>query len=325
MGECGVTCCGGETSGDRSRPLSASDLTFVVRASGERTAEAAVTELRRQLGPGLDGAVRVVRERPFARAVRRTMEIGASSDRPWTIGMDADVLLVSDGVARLVELCRQAGPATFTVTGLMLCKLYGGFVFRGIHCYRSELLDRAAGVIGRSTPGGPDPALKPESAVVHAMDAMGFGYEGKPVVLAAHDFEQSYRHIYLKMRMRARREAEAMQGHGGGGGDPRDLAEFCRDHAARGDLDFMVAGWGVEDGIADGSRPRAERPAMYDWHAAWPEFDSRCAACGLVEKAPWAAGAARGYADRAIAAHDWASDTRTPKWIRDLYAGRAAA
>lgn len=298
------------------------DLSFVVRAAGERTAEAAEGLLRRQvIGLGGAGAapVEVVHERPFSKAVRRTLEIGAASGRAWTIGMDADVLLTADGVRRLIGLCAGAGPSTFTVTGLMLCKFYGGLVFRGVHCYRSSLLGRALTVLGERTPGGPDPELKPESAVVHAMDALGFGYEGRPVVLAAHDFEQSYRHIYLKMRLRGRREVEGASE----GGDAAALRRFCEGRARAGDADFAVALWGVEDGIADAHRGVPVR--HYDWFAEYPEFDARMSSHGLSEKPPLGPDGCEGLAERVIGAHRLDLDTRTPRWVRDILLSRSAA
>ncbi len=301
------------------------DITFVVRGAGERTHAHALATLREQVvrAGGEQRQIEVVNERPFVAAVRRTLEIGAGAGRPWAVGMDADVLLTSRGVGHLRAMCAGAKPDTFTVTGLMLCKFYGGFVFRGVHVYRASLLERARGLIGKRTPGGegggPDPELKPESAVVHAMAAEGHGYEGVPRVLAAHDFEQSFRHIYLKMRLRGRRETAD--------GDAAALSAFCRRGAERGDDDFRVALWGIEDGVRDA----AAGPARgYDWFGEWPEFDRRMREHGLREK-PELTGELDGnggaaFADRLIRAHDWPADDRTPRWIREaLQGGREAA
>ncbi len=307
-----------------------SDITFVVRSAGERTARGALRLIEQQIVQhegGSTSQIELVNERPFSHAMRRTLELGAERARPWTIGIDADVLLVNQGVERLLGMCRAAKPGSFTVTGLMLCKFYGGFVFRGVHCYRTELLERAATLIGKRTPGGPDPCLKPESAVVHAMEAVGFGYEGHPVVLAAHDYEQSFRHIYLKLRMRGRREAEAMRDGGGkvGAGDPNALAAYCRERAVLGDKDHLVALWGIEDGVADASRPTSERHESYNWFAEWPEYDRRVRDHGLTEKEHFDPRSSTGYADCVIEAHRLDIDTRTPKWIREALAQRTMA
>jgi hypothetical protein len=293
------------------------DIAFVVRSAGERTLDASVTALRTQVtaAGGTSDQITVVAERPFSAAVRRTLEIGVyASERghSWTVGMDADVLLTANGVEHLRAMCGEARPDSFTVTGLMLCKFYGGFVFRGVHCYRGSLLTQAIGQVGRRTPGGPDPELKPESAVVHAMAALGHGYEGVPRVLAAHDFEQSYGHIYLKMRLRGRREAAD--------GDVASLRVFCERHASAGDADFRVALWGIQDGVADASNGVTRE---YDWFAEYPEFERRLNEAGMREKPPMMPSAAIGLADRLVNTHAWPTDDRTPRWIRAALTGRA--
>lgn len=306
---------GGHARSDDIVPVT--DITFVVRAAGERTLAAALNALGSQVigAGGSPGQIEVVHERPFAAAVRRTLEIGAGAGRPWAVGMDADVLLTAHGVEHLRAMCAAARAESFTVTGLMLCKFYGGFVFRGVHVYRAGLLGRAIGMLGRRTPGGPDPELKPESAVVHAMAAAGHGYEGVPRVLAAHDFEQSFRHIYLKMRLRGRREAAD--------GDVAGLSAFCRRGVTGGDDDFRVALWGIEDGVRDAA---AGALRSYDWFAPWPEFEQRMSEHGLCEKPEFAAESGPGFADRVVSAHAWAEDDRTPGWIREaLLGGREAA
>lgn len=297
----------------RSGEVAIDDVQFIMRSAGERTAGAALELLHAQLGPRAAGRACVISERPFSRAVRRTLEIGAESGRAWTVGIDADVLLMSDGVEKLLTMCRTAKPGSFTVTGLMLCRFYGGFVFRGVHCYRSGLLATAAGLVGVRAAGGPDPESKPESAVVHAMARHGHGYEGHPVVLAVHDYEQSLRHIYLKLRQRARREVA--------GGDVEALRRYCAERAAA-DRDFEVALWGIEDGVVDAHHTRS---AEMDWFAAWPEFDARMDARGWAEKTALPASIMRGYADRVVASHDLSTDTRTPRWIAEHLTRRAAA
>jgi hypothetical protein len=302
--------------------VSVRDLAFVLRAAGERTTEASAELILRQIaGLGGGAALTVIQERPFSEAVRRTLELGMESGKAWTIGIDADVLLTCDGVQKLVKMCRDAKPESFTVTGLMLCKFYGGFVFRGVHCYRSELLGEAAGLVGERTEGGPDPELKPESAVVHAMAARGRGYEGHPVVLAAHDFEQSYKHIYVKMRLRGRREVEGAKD----GGDAAGLLSLCREGAEGGDADYRVAQWGVEDGIADAQGPGPARASRYDWFAPNRALERRLKAEGILEKEPFSAARGMGFAERVIAGHRLDTDTRTPGWVRQALSERAAA
>ena len=295
--------------------LPVGDMTFVVRAAGERTAHAAAALLCAQVraaGGEPKRQVTVVHECPFVNAVRRTFEIGIESGRPWVIGIDADVLLMSDGVQRLGMLCGQAGERTFTITTLVLCKFFGGFCFRGAHAYPTRLLREALPLIDEVRAGE---SLRPETAVVQAMMARGYEMLGPPLPVGVHDFKQSYRHIYLKMLLRARRE---MSDDGGRGFAAYE--ECVRSRARAGDADCVVASWGLQEGRADAIRAGGSigsGPAHYDWEGEYPELDGRMLAAGIREKPAWSGREAVRYADQVIAAHDYACDLRTPLWIRD--------
>mgnify|MGYP001450432987 CR=1 FL=1 len=155
------------------------DITFVVRAAGERTESAGIALLRDQVAAaGGDPAaqIQVIHERPFSAAVGKTLEVGLLHARPYVVGIDADVLLARRGVHVLADLAAAMSPETYSAVGLMLCRFFGGFCFRGVHVYQSRHLEQARGLLGRRTPGGPDPALKPETALVEAMKAEGYAF-----------------------------------------------------------------------------------------------------------------------------------------------------
>ncbi len=287
------------------------DMTFVLRTCGERTAPAAAAHLRALVaadGGNPSEQVHVVSERPFSKAVRCTFEIGLDSPRPWVVGIDADVLLLSDGLQRLGNLCAAADGAVFTIASLVLCKFYGGFCFMGIHAYPRRLLDKAL-TVARDVP----PSLRPETAVAKAMESQGFKPFAPPVPIALHDFEQFYRHIYIKMRMRGRRWA-ADNGSGSDTAFADHLAFVER--RARVDPDYLVASWGLTDGFEDASNPAA--PAQYDWEGHHPKYNERLLAARLAEKSPWPCNAL-GLAECVMATHDYVGDQRTPRWIRDRF------
>jgi hypothetical protein len=287
------------------------DMTFVIRAAGERTQAAAASVLASQAaqaGGDASAQIRVVEAKPFVNAVRATFEHGLAGERPWTVAMDADVLLLSDGCERLAHLCTQARPASFTITTLVLCKFFGGFCFRGIHLYPTRLLQEALPLIEASKAAE---SLRPETCVVQAMMQRGYEMEGPPLPVGVHDYEQSYRHIYLKMLMRGRRE---MSDDGGKGFNAYLGSVLERSHA---DADFLVASWGLMDGAADSKR--ADAPAHYDWDAVYPALDQRMHEHGLRETSMCAPTAVRGLADALVNAHAYSADYRTPKWIRDRF------
>ncbi len=282
------------------------DMLFVIRGAGERTeaaCEAWVRRLVEDAGGTPHNQVSVVRERPFSKAVRATFERGRDGGRAWVVGIDADALLLADAIERLRVICACADGGAFAITPLLMCKFYGGICCKGVHVYPQRLMSRAIGMIEQS---GSADDLKPESAVVRAMGEKGFRAQGPPVVVGVHDYEQSYRHIYLKARLRARREAGAPE---------YDSFQFVRALAA-GDADMLVASWGMEDGRADAAR--VDAPSCYAWDVEYPEFEQRMRAHGLAEKSAWG-GHVAGYAERMIGSHHFAADTRTPVWIRERF------
>ena len=282
------------------------DMLFVIRGAGERTEAACEAWVRRLVARSRGNPseqVVMVHERPFSKAVRATFERGRDGGRAWVVGIDADVLLLADAIERLRMVCACADGGAFAITPLLMCKFYGGICCKGVHVYPQRLMSRAIGMIEQC---GSEGDLKPESAVVRAMGEKGFRAQGPPVVVGVHDYEQSYRHIYLKARLRARREASAPDA---------DSFGFVSERAA-GDTDMLVASWGMEDGRADAGRTDA--PSCYAWDDLYPEFHSRMREHGLMEKLGWNVDAA-GYAERVIGSHDLKHDERTPAWIRERF------
>jgi hypothetical protein len=271
------------------------DLTVVVRAAGERTEAACVAKLRTQLGDGAD--LHVLHERPFSRAVTRTFEIGASSGREFTVAVDADLILLDDAVERVREICGKMAAEAFCATPLFLCKSVRGFAFRGLHCYRSALLPEALSLTGELADD-----LRPESRYYWAMRDRGYTREAYAKALGLHEYEQSYRHIYLKAMLRARKDEFA--------GAIRDDLES----RAVSDTDAMVALWAFDD-----VRGSGDEPLEYDWAAPLPRLEARMREAGLAEKRALVAPLRRGFALDAILDHDFRRDTSTEAWVREMH------
>ena len=281
------------------------DMTFILRSAGERTLAPAADLLRslvERAGGDPSTQVTIVAERPFAAAVRRTFEIGIAANRPWVIGMDADVLLLSDAIERLGALCAAADGAVFSIATLVLCRFHGGLCFRGIHAYPRRHLHHALPLVS-------DADLRPESSVARALEPRGLRAWGPPVPIGIHDHAQFLRHVYVKMRLRARRELAD-----GGDAALESALRVVRRSAADSSPDFLVAEWGLLDGAQDARSHSA--PAHYDWDNPYPEFTARLHQHNLSELPPMLA-SAHGLAEAALAAHDYQSDTRTPAWIRE--------
>lgn len=315
------------------------DMTFILRSAGERTLAPAADLLRaliQSAGGDPSAQLTIVAERPFAAGVRRTFQIGLDAHRPWVIGMDADVLLLSDAIDRLGHLCAAADGAVFSIASLVLCRFHGGLCFRGIHAYPRRHLHHALPLVS-------DADLRPESCVARALEPRGLRAWGPPVPIGIHDHAQFLRHVYVKMRLRARRELadggdaaldqalaalRVPRRSAAGFGVPRRSAAGSSDprvphRSAAGSSspasttycpDLLIAQWGLLDGAQDARSNSA--PAHYDWNNPYPEFTARLQKHNLSELPPMLE-SAHGLAEAALAAHDYQSDTRTPAWIRE--------
>ncbi len=292
--------------------VSIHECVVIVRAAGERTESSAITILRAQvdaLGGRADRQVLVVRERPFARAVQATYEQALASGAAWAIAIDADVILLPDGLDRLLHACALRTPDAFTITPLVLCRFFHGFCFRGVHLYPVHLLDKALGVMDQC---GARHSVRPETAVVTAMQPLGYRIQATTSPVGVHDDEQWFRHIYLKMRLRGRREIADDAGR-----SLQTYVDLLEGLARGGDDDARVAVWGLLDGAADARRPDPP-PPQYDWMGAYPEFDTRMRDADLREKLPLDRPLSSTHALDRMLEFDYALDTRTPQWIRTI-------
>lgn len=287
------------------------DCVVVIRAAGERTESACVRIVADQmcvLGGDPSTRLHVVHERPFSMALKRTYELGIASGAAWVIAMDADVLLLQDGLSRVLEALASMEPTGFTITPLVLCRFFHGYCFRGLHLYPGRLLPQALALMDSC---GAHQNVRPETTVVQAMERAGYRIQATTLPVGVHDFEQAYHHIYLKMRMRGRRECAD------DGGKTLDAyIALLQSLADRGDDDARVAVWGLEDGAAD-ARGAAAPPVHYDWLGDYPELNARLSAANIRPKPALRSDLGDTFALELMLGFYYQHDTRTPKWIKD--------
>jgi len=241
------------------------DVSLIIRAAGERTEEACRRLAERQVGAG---NVVVLHEKPFSRAVMRSLEVGIEAGRPWTVLLDADILLAPGDVDAIVARIADTPDDTYLVLGRTLCKFHGGSIPGGLKAVRTSLLDEAL-----ATTRAQEGSLLPEAALNHAMAARGNALARVPDIWGIHDYEQSYRHIFLKMVARARKSSREA---------PMLLARA--EELSGSDPDFRVAAWGLRVGLAAAGDPGA--PREYDWENDFPEFELMLKEAGLSPKPP---------------------------------------
>lgn len=171
------------------------DVTVVLRECGERTADASCALLQAFLP-----AANVVRinELPFSRAVRKAFEVGLDEKRPWTLCIDADVLVSERGIRELLAIAEMQPPQVFELQGFIADKFFGFFRPAGNHLYRTAMLSQARGHIPTEAA-----TLRPEHSTILAMRQASFVDVQLPTIVGIHDYEQFYNDIFRKCFLQA--------------------------------------------------------------------------------------------------------------------------
>jgi len=206
------------------------NCTVVIRSVGERTEVLCEDIIKEQVNPQ---NVFLINEIPFSQAVRKTFELGLERNLPWTIAVDADVLIFRDGIRRLIEYAENQTNLFFKLNAKGFDKFYGKSRYICPHLYTTSLLEKALEC--------PDTGvtLRPETAIVDFMlekHKVGFIQYNREI--AIHDFGQYYSDIYRKAFVHSKKHA------------PLNLnfVKYWGEMASR-DNDFIVAMAGLFEGI----------------------------------------------------------------------------
>jgi len=219
-------------------------ITIIVRHCGERTTDACA-QLLAQLAPG--NRIHRVSARPFREVLRQSLELGLAEGRPWTLCIDADVLILPD-LAGFLSAVDSFPAGFFEAQALVLDKLIPARRPAGNHLYRTELIARAL----REIPRGD--SMRPESDMVLAMAGKGYRAHQSALLIGLHDFAQTYRDIYLKAFLHAHKH--------------RFLVPLLRplwETLAREDEDFRVALRALDDALERAEIPQISRDFGAEW------------------------------------------------------------
>lgn len=241
------------------------DACFVVRSVGERTTNAC-REILASQAPG--AGIVSISETPQSVAVRRTFEIGLDVGAPWTVAVDADVLVRPNGVETLLELADAAPRDVWQVQVELLDKAFGISRTCGLKALRTESLGQAARLasdIGSSA--------RPDTYVAHEMRARGHGFVKHAVTLGLHDFEQHYHDLFRKGSLHARKHGARM-----------DYARPMWVRLGRDDGDYLALLLGAESGSPAGNRSPKGAAAPVDVRSAPEDVHERLRAAGLEPK-----------------------------------------
>ncbi len=208
------------------------DVTVIIRSVGERTTQLCRKLVEEQV-PNQNTFV--INEIPFSETVRRTFCIGLEKDLPWTLAVDADILLTKNSIKTLISLAETEDKMVFKFNGRLLDKFFNFPRHGGPHLYRTELFEIALKYFPH------EETIRPETAV---LDELQNNTEIRSVlyqdIMGLHDYEQWYRDIYRKAFVHAHKHDKKFVEQLLNG-----WASFMAD-----DSDFLVAVAGLCKGLA---------------------------------------------------------------------------
>lgn len=207
------------------------DVTVIIRTVGERT-EGVCRDLLSEQVPATH--VVSVSNTPFSATLADGYRIGIERGLPWTLCIDADVLVVQDAVRKLRDAAELLPPDAFEVQGLVFDQFLGILRPAGNHLYRTALFDKALPMI----PADGQHA-RPETCTLQQMVQAGHSWHQRSLVVGVHDFQQYYRDVFRTCFVHAGKHAELLS----------PLITYWRDMAQAHD-DYKVALAGAAAGIA---------------------------------------------------------------------------
>ncbi len=204
-------------------------VTVIIRSVGERT-EPICRKLLEEVF--LSKNIHTINTRPFSEAIRKAFQLGVTHHLPWTLCIDADVLVTREGIAQLIERSHQLEKNIFEIQGLVLDKFFGVKRPAGNHLYRTDLIPKALELIPEE-----GKSLRPESDMLNAMSALGYPWAQQEVLVGLHDFEQFYSDIYRKCFLQAHKHQWILP----------EIEAFWQSMRTE-DKDYEVALWGLQSG-----------------------------------------------------------------------------
>jgi hypothetical protein len=208
-------------------------VTIIIRSVGERTEQLCYECLKAEV-PASN--ITIVREIPFSAALRKSYRVGIREGRPWTLCIDADVLVRPGAVTALLQAAEQEPPTCFEIQGMVEDKLFGCVRSAGNRLYRTRLLNLALQHI-------PDEreSQRPETSTVKAMASEGYLWVLTKLFMGTHDYEQYYRDLYRKGLIHAQKH-EPQIPH----------LKLLWESRAKEDADCKVLLLGLEEGVRRG-------------------------------------------------------------------------
>lgn len=208
------------------------NIAVIIRQSGERT----IDLCKRFVEDQVDSRnIMVINEVPFSKAVRRTFEIGLDFKFPWTLAIDADVLIQENAVRAMISKAECELENTFSFNFRVHDKFFTSPRYGGPHLYRTNIFHKAL----KYFPS--EETIRPESIIGEILhEKEGIENILYDRVVGIHDYEQWYRDVYRKAFVHANKH---------GNNYVQSFLKYWSRMMDR-DLDYRVALVGLCHGIA---------------------------------------------------------------------------
>lgn len=206
------------------------DVSVIIRTVGERTQKACYDIVACQVPKD---QISFVSEVPFAKTLKKSLELGIEKDRKWTLCIDADVLLKHSAISDLIKIGETQPENVVEIQGGVLDKFFFGPRPAGNHLYKTQHLVRALEVIEDFNSN-----IRPEHTMLNRLAEQGLVWKNINVVVGLHDFEQSNFDIFRKCVVQAHKHSYHIQ----------KLYERWSIYQNQ-DLDFKIALAGLGTGI----------------------------------------------------------------------------
>lgn len=178
------------------------DIIVVIRTAGERTAELCKRLVQSQVN---EDQIHVIEEKPFFKAVKKTIEIGSKSSARYLLALDGDILLYPDAVEYIIHSVNQIDFEAHLKSSFFILDEFRGKVKSGIHLYNNKYSTKFLKFLNNVDTN--KYFLRPESEnlkIFAKQNNLCYSYAPNHIV-AKHDYFQYYKDLYAKYRLRYKR------------------------------------------------------------------------------------------------------------------------
>jgi hypothetical protein len=156
---------------------------LVIRTCGERSLSLCKKSIEIQ---GKFIPVKILKESPFEKALKKSYRFGYCSRKKWTIVCDADVILFPRSINTLKNAAEKAPETVFSIQGIVYDEILRQFRFAGPRIYRTRFLLEASKLVPRE-----GLYARPETEVLKRAEKAGLKSLNLNCLVGVHDAEQS--------------------------------------------------------------------------------------------------------------------------------------